>query len=71
MILENKNLKDFALEYYHILEMYPAITKKSATQRLFRLKKKLKKPNNGVLLGSEYCELVGINMMQLYRVLFP
>lgn len=68
MILEENKLKDFALEYYHICSLYPDISKKSACQRLFRLKKKLKKPNNGVLLGSEYCELVGISMKQLHAI---
>jgi hypothetical protein len=71
MELKKKYLNDFVLEYYDMMKLYPQITKKSAIGRLSRLKKKLNKPNGGVLLASEYCNCVGISFSQLCIIIKP
>jgi hypothetical protein len=68
---EKKNLNDFVLEYYDFMKLYPQITKKSAIGRFSRLKRKLNKPLGGVLLASEYCDVVGISFSQLCIIIKP
>ena len=71
MDLQKNVPADFVLESTHLLRLYPEITKLAAQKRLYYLKTKIKKPKSGVLLGSEYCELVGIRLEQLISIVFP
>jgi hypothetical protein len=71
MVLQKNNLVDFILESHHLTKLHPDISKLAAQKRLYYLKRKIKKPKSGVLLGSEYCELVGIRIDQLISIVFP
>ena len=66
---KKENLKDFIFTPDKAYKIYPDISPEAARQKIWRLKKKLKKPTGGVLLASEYAQLHGITLDQVHKLL--
>ncbi len=61
-------MEDFVLETWHLVHIFRC-DKASATNRLTVLRKKLGKPNRGIILASEFCQYKGITMLQLSNII--
>jgi hypothetical protein len=61
---------DFLMNTQILGKIYPTDSKTMLSQKLTRIKQKLKKPKQGAfVLASEYAEMKGINLVQLYALI--